>query len=911
MNTFLLMNFPPLTGIVCILIFLYTNPSLDGRITKLFKSTSYLAIVELAAYSLELWTATWAYPSVLRIFLSVIGYTIRPLMLYLIVVLIMRNRMSRRLRLYMLLPTIVVMLVSSTAFFSDIAFSYTADNQFVRGPLGYLYFVAVSFYFLVALFFSTRFFQKNWNQEGVINLAIIVMNVIAIGAEALWAIRGLGGTSMVYSIIFYYMYFQAQSAKKEATEKAEIANRNLQEKNTIIGALSTEYSSVFIIDWETSEIQLYNLLDSEYAFASKMVSDCRYYDEAVDAYVHGAVSKEDREELQTKMRFKKVKEELVKQGIYYVSFHRVLRGINDHAQFVYSLVAREDGGKNIVLAVRSVNDIVEWERQRKALLEENLRYMEVVNALASEFSSVIYYEQGMEHVIPYRLLEANEDYVRMLEKGITFDELFGSYISMVKFDEDRKALEPFKTAESTFKQLEENDGHCVRNFRVERKGKIYYYQAKVVRTGNEKDGYGAVVGFANKDAEIRREMEYQKTLEKALDKAEIANKAKSAFLFNMSHDIRTPMHAILGFTDIARKHMHNPERVADALNKVQMSGNHLLALIDQILDMARVENNKITLNEQPVSIREMVSKLADMLRIDVDKKHQAFTVEFRDLEQDLVYLDELRCNQISLNILSNAVKYTPEGGHICLRIVQDGECSPGIGDYKFIYEDDGVGMSADLLSKVYQPFARERGVDYGGIQGTGLGMAIVKGLVDLMNGRITIESTPGVGTRVSVRVPLRYCNEVLRIEQEKEPETEFQFCGIRLLLADDNDLNREIAREILMSEGIIVEEAADGEQAVEMVWASAEKQEEPDKSYYDLILMDVQMPRMDGYKASRVIRAFKNPVLANIPIIAFTVNAFEEDIKRALESGMNTHVAKPVDLPRLKKAIRKCLEEKE
>ncbi len=909
MDSFLLMNFPPLIGILCILIFLNTNSMLDGKITRLFKVISYMALVEVLAYSLELWTATWEHPSLLRIFLSVVGYTIRPMMLYLIIVLIMRNRMSKRFKFWLRMPTFVVMLASSTAFFSDIAFSYTEENQFVRGPLGYLYFGALSFYFLIALFLSTRFFHKKWNLEGGINLAIIAINVIAIGAEALWNIRGLGGTSMVYAIIFYYMYFQAQSAKREATEKAEIANRNLQEKNTIIGALSTEYSSVFIIDWDSAEIQLYNLLDSGYAFASKMISNCKYYADAVEAYVHGAVPQADREELFDKMRFAKVKEELLSNGIYYVSFHRVLQELDDHAQLVYSLVVKPDGGRSIVLAIRSVNDMVEWERQKKELLEENLRYMEVVNALSAEFSSVIYYELGMKHVIPYRLLDANEEYVKMLERGITFDELFGSHIRMVKYEEDRKLLEPYKTAESTFQQLEKNGGQCVCNFRVDRGGKTYYYQAKVVRTGNEQDGYGAVIGFANKDAEIRKELEYQKTLEKALDKAEAANKAKSAFLFNMSHDIRTPMHAILGFADIAQKHINTPYRVEDALNKVQMSGKHLLALIDQILDMARVENNKVTLNEQPTSIREMVGKLSDMLRIDVDKKHQAFTVEFENISQDWVYLDELRCNQISLNILSNAVKYTGEGGHIRLRVMQEGECSPGVGAYKFIYEDDGVGMSPELLHKIYQPFARERGIDFSGIQGTGLGMAIVKGFVDLMNGRISIDSTPGIGTRVTVELPLCRCDELPRTETEEE--IEFDFRGIKLLLADDNDLNREIACELLMSEGIVVEEATNGNQAVEMVQNSTEKQERPDKSYYDLILMDVQMPYMDGYTASRRIRALDNPVLAGIPIIAFTVNAFEEDIRRALDSGMNTHVAKPVDLPRLKKAMRNCLERNE
>lgn len=672
MYDLLLINFAPVTGIVCILIFLYTNSILDKRITSMFKLTTYLAILELVAYSAELWTATWAHPSMLRVFLSVVGYTLRPLMLYCILVMILRNHPSKRRKVVLLIPTLVVCLASCTAFFTDIAFTYTQDNQFVRGPLGYLYFVAVLFYFLVALVLSARLFHQNGNLEGLINFVIILMNAVAIGAEAIWQIRGLGGSSMVYSIIFYYMYFQTQNTKKEALEQAQIVNRSLQEKNTIIGALSTEYSSIFIIDWDSARVRLFTLLDRQYEFAAKMVSWCKYYDEAVEAYLKGAILEEERAELREKMNFQRIKQELSEQEIYYVNFHRTLQDVDDHAQFVFSVVPGEDGGKSIVLAIRSINDIVEWEQQKKELLEENLRYMEVVNALAAEYSSVLYFDPHMEHVIPYRLQDVSEEFVRVLEDGISYRTLLENYIDKVVYEEDREKVRAFQAPEYLMKQLEKN-GQCSCTYRLEKEGRLLYYEAKAVRTGNREGHFGVVVGFANKDEEIRREMQYQETLERALDRAEQANKSKSIFLFNMSHDIRTPMNGILGFIDIAKRSIGDDKKVEEALGKIQMSGMHLLQLINEILDMSRVENNKVVLNEKPVSIRQAASKLEDMLKADVDKKGQTLIVEFVKLEQDYVYMDELRCNQIALNILSNAVKYTGEGGTIRFRVEQKGE----------------------------------------------------------------------------------------------------------------------------------------------------------------------------------------------------------------------------------------------
>lgn len=906
MYDFLIMNFAPVIGIISLLIFLYTNMALDKKITQMFKVITYLSIVQLIIYDAEMWTATWSEPSVWRMVLSVLSYTLRPLMLYCIIILILRNHENKTLKMAFMVPTIVVFLCYCVAFFSKVSFYFTPDNKLVRGPLAYSYFIVMFFYFLVALYLSMKAFQSK-SQEGVINIAIIAFNVFAIVVEAIWQRKGFGGTAMVYAIVFYYMYFQSQSSKKEALEQAELTNRYLQEKNTIIGALSTEYSSVFIIDWDTSEIRLYNQLSEQFEYMSKLMGWCKYYEEAIETYIRSAIAPENRQEIKELTEFAIIKEELTKQGIVYVNFHRVVKDVDDYAQFVYSVVQRQDGDKNIVLAIRSINEIVEAERQKKELLEENLRYMEVVNALSAEYGSIMYYDPTVESMIPYRLADAvSEKFMRILAKGMRYTDLLRIYIENIVYEEDRPKVRDFKSPEYLMELLEKS-GQCSCTYRVEKDGQILYYQMKAVRTGHDGEHYGAVIGFANKDEEVRRELRHQQELELALSKAEQANKAKSTFLFNMSHDIRTPMNAILGFIGIAKKSINDEEKVMDALGKIEVSGIHLLQLINDILDMSRIENNKVVIKEKPVSLRAMIGKLETMVQTDVNRKKQALAVEFKNLEDNYVYMDELRGDQIALNLLSNAVKYTGEGGSIRVTVVQNGQVRPGVGSYDFIVEDNGIGIRKDFLEHIYEPFTRERTTTISGVQGTGLGMPITKKLVELMDGSMQIESEEGNGTRVVVHLELRICDEKQFLQREGAQKKEYDFTGKRVLVVEDNELNREIVRTILTEEKFLVEEAENGAVAVELLKQSAALQEQEDKCYYDVILMDIQMPVMDGYETTVAIRALDNPVLAGVPIIAFTANAFDEDRKKALGCGMNAHVAKPLNVEQLKAVIKKMI----
>ncbi|MBR5230369.1 MAG: diguanylate cyclase [Firmicutes bacterium] len=385
----------------------------------------------------------------------------------------------------------------------------------------------------------------------------------------------------------------------------------------------------------------------------------------------------------------------------------------------------------------------------------------------------------------------------------------------------------------------------------------------------------------------------------ALEKANLANQSKSKFLFNMSHDIRTPMNAILGFVMMAEKHIDDKERVLDCLSKLDSAGKHLLRLINDVLDMSRIESGKMSFNLQPHHIPTILKDTQEMFTSEMQKKDIVFTVSW-DIQDEFAMLDRLRMDQVELNLVSNALKYTPEGGRVDYSFRQLGKDNDGTATYQISVKDTGIGMAPEFAARVFEPFEREKSSTVNGIQGTGLGLAIVKSLVEQMGGSIICNSELGVGTEFVVTVKLQIASEDLMPKKVEELVTKASFTDKRILLVEDNELNREIAVEILAEVGFIMESAEDGDIAVDMV-----KKSEP--GYYDLILMDIQMPRMDGYTATKAIRALENKELAGIPIIAMTANAFAEDRKNAMEAGMNEHIAKPIDIPKLFDVLRQIL----
>ncbi|MBQ9662600.1 MAG: amino acid permease [Oscillospiraceae bacterium] len=383
--------------------------------------------------------------------------------------------------------------------------------------------------------------------------------------------------------------------------------------------------------------------------------------------------------------------------------------------------------------------------------------------------------------------------------------------------------------------------------------------------------------------------------------------AKSQFLFNMSHDIRTPMNAIIGYTNLAMKEPASPE-VHDYLKKIDASSKHLLELINDILEMSRIESGKIELEYLPTDLSAVFDGIRDLFSEQMKQKEMEFHVFTTQVQHPYVWCDRKNLNRILLNVLSNAYKFTPEGGDVSVSLWETVSGESGYGSYEIRVKDSGIGMSREFADRMFNAFERERSSTVSGIEGTGLGLAITKSIVDLMGGTIEVLTAPGSGTEFVIRLKLRLAEakDIPGTREEEEPageKTDVDFTKIRLLLVEDNPVNMEIAAMILEQMGFTVDKAENGKLAVDRVAAS-----EP--GTYGAVLMDIQMPVMDGYTATREIRRLDDKALANIPIIAMTANAFAEDVKAAEEAGMNAHIAKPVDVNVMIKTLTRILSEK-
>ena len=667
--------------------------------------------------------------------------------------------------------------------------------------------------------------------------------------------------------------------------------------------------------------------------------------------------------------------------------------------------------------------------------ENEKRHTELIQALGIDYSIVCFLDLDTETAIPLRNNgEEGSAFVPGAEGTNSFREGMERYIQESVYEEDREALRQFAAGESLKKEMADRIvSH--RNYRVLKEGTIRYFQLKVVRIGEWSEQRGLVLGFRSVDEETRREMEKKSLLENALMQANRANKAKSTFLSNMSHDIRTPMNAIVGFTTLALAHLDDGEQVEEYLKKIKTSGNHLLSLINDVLDMSRIESGKMHLDENPCRLPDILHGLRNILLADIHAKQLELYIDAVDVLDEEVYCDKLRLNQVLLNLLSNAVKYTGSGGIVSMRVTEKRGAPQGYANYEFNIKDTGIGMSREFVSHIFEPFEREQCSTTSGIQGTGLGMAITKNIVDMMNGSIEVKSEQGAGTEVILCFTFRLheggkepedipelkncralvvdddfntCDSVTymlsqigmraewtlsgkeallrthqavmrddiytvymidwmlpdmngievtrRIRKEMgehvpiilltaydwlEIEDEAKEAGItaccskplflselrsclhsivdteenggqqgldgtdkryteRILLAEDNELNQEIAQVILGDAGFTIDVAGNGQIAVEMLKCS-----EP--GYYQAVLMDVRMPVMNGYEATKAIRRLKNQELAKIPILAMTANAFEEDKKEALQAGMNGHLAKPIDVEALFQALEQVM----
>ena len=431
-----------------------------------------------------------------------------------------------------------------------------------------------------------------------------------------------------------------------------------------------------------------------------------------------------------------------------------------------------------------------------------------------------------------------------------------------------------------------------------------WFLSMVIPQNYDKNGNVTSVLIANRDVtdEKMRELRQEEELREAKLKAECANKAKSSFLFNMSHDIRTPMNAIIGYAELASRHLQETEKLGRYLEKIQICGKELLSMLGNVLDLARIENNKVEMEYTVSNVHECFENCIIMFQQQAESKNQTLSLT-EQIMYPYVYMDAPHLSEVCLNIISNAIKYTNTGGAISCNVLQESCEKEDWCNMIITITDNGIGMSEEFQKRIFEIFERERNTTLSHIDGSGIGMGITKKLVELMDGTIEVESKQGEGSTFTVTIPCRKASEDDSLVK-KNSNLCNKNClnGVRILLVEDNEINTEIATELLTEEGCIVETANDGVVCIDMI-------EKADADYYKMILMDIQMPVMNGYDATLTIRKMKDTKKARIPIIAMTANAFAEDIQKVLSVGMNAHVAKPVDMNILVPTMMKYLKE--
>ena len=792
--------------------------------------------------------------------------------------------------------------------------------------------------------------------------------------------------------------------------ESEQMKRQIERSIGFFDAYSHVFVSTYYVEFSS---QTYSVFIREKMFDERFSGDNKW--ENFDDYIRNFIHEDDREKLFQASRIETMRARLRKENRYSV----VVRELSvEGMRWLRFEVHR---GMDDDHATVSFMDVSE-ERETKIKLEQ----MDIVKALSRDFTEITQIDLENNTSIAFKVRGEMVDYDNRIARK--YDETWSDFIEHYVHPEDREGLLEQVSAPALENALKEGDTLVV-PFRVVLEGEILHCQAKYVLAGSDRKHL--IMGIRNADAEVKAEEERRKLLQDALAAAEHANRAKTTFLNNMSHDIRTPMNAIIGFTALAAAHIDNPKQVADYLKKISVSSEHLLSLINDVLDMSRIESGMVKIEKKNVHLPDVLHDLKTIIQSNVNAKQLELFIDTVDVVHEDIICDKLRLNQILLNLISNAVKFTKPGGMLSIRVIEKATAPKGYASYLFRVKDSGIGMSKEFQKHIFEPFTREQTSTVSGIQGTGLGMAITKNIVDMMGGTISVESEVGKGseftvclqfpigsgpsrnahipklaglhalvadddfstcasvTRMLGKIGMRaewttsgkeavlrarlalenddefsvyiidwvmpdlngietvrriraiigegkpiiiltaydwteieeearlagvtaFCSKPLFLSELQDallghletdgeaPEPpEERFRGRRILLVEDNELNQEIAATILEEKGFLVDVAEDGTVAVEKIEVAPAGQ-------YDLILMDIQMPRMDGYEATRRIRALKDK--GDVPIYAMTANAFDEDRQKALDAGLDGHIAKPIDIANLMQILNEVLK---
>ena len=811
---------------------------------------------------------------------------------------------------------------------------------------------------------------------------------------------------------------------RQITEEKEA----IKSQDNLIQALAIPYENVYAVNEDTCEAVSYRMSQTvNERYGEKFVAG--NYEHNIAVYIENDILEEDRKLFEPVRTIRRVNELLSDKKTYYFNY-RVFR--RDRTEWFQCQIVKPVQERNeFVIAFKNIDE--EMRHNLKQSREMELQ-REIIEGLGSEYYSVLLVDPETDTVTTYRaedeegraIAEHFHRYHDCWSKGIQ------SYARKMISDRSRSEFE----RKLALEYIRSDGDDYYFTYEKQADNGVVYLQVRVSFVHDTEGRLAAVIGTRSVDDLIRKERQQEMALKAAYDAAEAANRAKTDFLSNMSHDIRTPMNGIIGMTAIAAAHIDEKERVQDSLLKITQASKHLLSLINEVLDMSKIESGKVDLIEEEFNLSDLIDNLLNLTSSQIEEHHHELRVNISGVTHEEVIGDSLRIQKVFTNLMGNAVKYTPDGGRISLSISEKPCNQAKVGCFVFVFEDNGIGMDEEFLKRIFEPFARAEDGKAGKVQGTGLGMTISRNIVRMMGGDIQIDSTPGVGSRFTVTIYLKL-QEVAEISYEKfvdldvlvadddemslesccsmlsdlgmkaegvstgteaveqvllhheqmrdyfaciidwkmpdmdgitttklirrkigpnvpiiiisaydwsdiEQEAraaganafiskplfrsrlertfsillgeedsreqdapfdvleEMDYSGCRALLVEDNELNAEIAMEILEITGLTVEHAADGTEAVDRL-ASCED------GYYDIIFMDIQMPKMNGYDAARAIRAMNRNYCRQVPIVAMTANAFAEDVLAAKTVGMNEHIAKPLDLQELAKTLKKWI----
>lgn len=546
-----------------------------------------------------------------------------------------------------------------------------------------------------------------------------------------------------------------------------------------------------------------------------------------------------------------------------------------------------------------LKDIIKnYDKEKKLIHQENLRRLEVIEGLGVNYDTILYTNLDTEKVLPYRLSDRIAQQFDYENKPCEFLQFVRGYVNTWVHPDDRQRVLDAVSPDYIREKLADKKTYYV-NYRISVENTVQFLQLRIIEVGDGDHISKVVMGCRRIDEEILREMEQKQLLEDALNRANAAIVAKNTFLSNMSHDMRTPLNAIFGFASIAKANIDDQQLTRSYLDRIEESGHQLLELIEKVLEIAWMESEDVHFAETKCNIVDIIKEVYDSLRPATIDKNISFSLECTELKHPYVYSDPDKLRQLIRYLTNNAIRYNKNDGKISLTIKESDEISEEFSIYQIVIQDSGIGISQDFLEHIFDPFERENNTTQSQVFGVGLGLTIAKNIANRMGGDIEVSSTLGKGSTFTVTLRLRIQTDS-GIDEKQSDNLYANLPGKRILLVEDNEINLEIEKEILQGIGFVLETAINGSIAVDKL-----KHAKP--GYFSLVLMDIQMPVMNGYEASKAIRKLEDPAMSKIPIIALSANAFESDKQMSLESGMNEHLTKPIDVPLLLNTISQFL----